>query len=282
MEGIMKFTRIFEIRLQRAGVSPTPITGETLVLQPTASDPSGVRALERHRLLVRSQVDGLVVLTGLAEDGQPFIPLADLTLRFELVQRDPMVGYALDLTPLHPLRQPTFRNLPSALELQLGERQGQLAEGSAKNASLAWVEIGSIASNWAQAPRRFVLSLQPRQVRWVYYIVAKRSDKLPRISDSVQSRAFDFDFTPLAAASTETAQDPVAQALVADNPDGKVYRFSSKRSPPTDGSVLMGLRLQLDGQNYISDLPPPPSHQLMNLPVLNSQPQDALYRVIRL
>jgi hypothetical protein len=282
MEGAMKFTRIFEIRLQRSGVSPTPITGDTLILQPTASDASGVRALERHRLLVRPQVDGLMVLTGLAEDSQPFIPFDDLTLLFELVRRDPMVGYVLDLSTLRPLRQPTFKNLPPALELQLGEHNGLVAEGSASNARLAWVEIGSISSGWALAPRRFVLELQPRQVRWVYYIVTKRSDKPPSISDSVPSRAFDFDATPLAAASTETAQDRVAQALVAENPDAKVYRLSSKRSPPTDGSVLMGLRLQLDGQNYISDLPPPPSDQLMNLPVLNSQPQDALYRIIRL
>jgi hypothetical protein len=45
---------------------------------------------------------------------------------------------------------------------------------------------------------------------------------------------------------------------------------------------MMGLRLQLDGQNYIFDLPPPPSHQLMSLPVRNSQPIGALYSVIRL
>jgi hypothetical protein len=49
-----------------------------------------------------------------------------------------------------------------------------------------------------------------------------------------------------------------------------------------DGKSQVGLRLLLDGQRYISDLPPPPLQQVMNLPVLNSAPLDALYRVIRL
>lgn len=280
----MKFTRLFEIRLQRTSASPTPtpITGDALFVQPTASDASGVRALERHRLLVRPQVDGLVVLTGLAEDSQPLIPFDDLTLLFELVRCDPMVGYDLDLSRLRPLRQPSFKYLPPALELQLGEKNGLVAKDSAANARLAWVEIGSISSGWVLAPRRFVLQLKPRQVRWVYYIVTKRTDKSPSISDSVPSRAFDFDVTTLDAASAEQAQDRVAQALVADNSGAKVYRFSSKRSPPINEVPLKGLHLLLDGQNYMFDLPPPPADQLMNLPVLNSQPQDALYRVIRL
>ena len=69
---------------------------------------------------------------------------------------------------------------------------------------------------------------------------------------------------------------------MAGSPEGRVYRLSSKRSPPLDGKSQAGLRLLLDGQRYISDLPPPPLQQVMNLPVLNSAPLDALYRVIRL
>jgi len=278
----MKFTRLFEIHLQRSSASPTPITGNSLIVQPTASDASGARALERHRLLVRPQVDGLVVLTGLAEDSQPLIPFDDLTLLFELVRCDPMLAYDLDLSRLRPLRQPSFKYLPPVLELQLGEKNGLVANDSAAKARLAWVEIGSISSGWVSAPRRFVLQLKPHQLRWVYYIVTKRTDKLPSISDSVPSRAFDFDVTTLDAASAAQAQDQdqVAQALVADNSGAKVYRFSSKRSPPINGSPFKGLHLLLDG--YMFDLPPPAADQLMILPGLNSQPQDALYRVIRL
>lgn len=278
----MKFSRLFEIHLQRSSESPTPISSDSLIIQPTAGDASGVRALERHRLLVRPLVDGLVVLTGLGEDSQPLIPFDDLSLLFELVRCDPMVGYDLDLSRLRALRQPSFKYLPPALEFQLGEKEGLLAEGSAAKARLAWVEIGSISTGWSSAPRQLILQLQPRQVRWVYYIVTKRIDKLPSISDSIPSRAFDFEMTPLDADSAEQAQDQVAKALVADNSGTKVYRFSSKRSPPINGSPLKGLHLLLDGQNYMFDLPPPPSNQLMNLPALNSQPQDALYRVIRI
>lgn len=289
----MKFIPLFQIGLRRGGITPTLISDKTLFLQPTAGDASGVRALQRHRLLVRPQLDGLVVLTGLAEDGTPFLSLADLRLRFDLCQSDPMVSYALDLSSLLSLRHPSFRNVPSALELQLAERTGIPTVPSLPSDlispqppspanRLAWVEIGSINSAWIQAPPSFFLTLQPRQVRWVYYVVTKRTDKIPSISDSVPARAFDFDVTPLAATSSELAQDLVAQALVADNPQAKLYRLCSKRSPPSDGNNLVGLRLLLDGQRYISDLPPPPANQLISLPVLNSQPQDAIYRVIRL
>ncbi len=289
----MKFTPLFQIGLRRGRITPTLISDKTLFLQPTAGDASGVRALQRHRLLVRTQLDGLVILTGLAKDGTPFLPLADLSLRFDLCRSDPMVGYVLDLSPLLSLSHPSFRNVPSALELQLAERAGIPTVPSLPSDlispqppspanRLAWVEIGSINSAWIQAPPSFFLTLQPRQVRWVYYVVTKRTDKIPSISDSVPARAFDFDVTPLAAASSELAQDRVAQALVAGNPESKVYRLCSKRSPPSNGNDLVGLRLLLDGQRYISDLPPPPSHQLMSLPVINSQPQDAIYRVIRL
>jgi hypothetical protein len=277
----MKFTPLFQIALRRGGSTPAPIGGDRLVLQPTATDASGERALQRHRLLLRPQPDGLVVLTGLADGGTPFLPLADLTLRFDLIRTDPLLGVAFDLTPLLALRHPTFRNAPAAFDLQLAERApGPPSPPSADR--VAWVEITSITSAWIQAPPRFVLSLQPRQVRWVYYVVTQRTDKIPSITDSVPTRALEFEVTPLASASTALAQDRVAQVLVARSPEGRVYRLSSKRSPPLDGKSQVGLRLLLDGQRYISDLPPPPTDQVMNLPVLNGTPLDALYRVIRL
>lgn len=277
----MKFTPLFQIALRRGGSTPTPIGGDTLALHSTATDAAGVRALQRHRLLVRPQPDGLVVLTGLADDGTLFLPLADLTLRFDLIRTDPLLGSAFDLAPLLSLRHPTFRNVPAAVDLQLAERApGPPSSPSADR--VAWVEISLITSAWIQAPPRFVLSLQPRQVRWVYYIVTQRTDRIPSITDSVPARALEFEVTSLASASTELAQDRVAQVLVAGSPEGRVYRLSSKRSPPLDGKAQVGLRLLLDGQRYISDLPPPPSDQAMNLPVQNGTPLDALYRVIRL
>jgi hypothetical protein len=277
----MKFTPLFQIALRRGGSTPTPIGGDTLAPLSSATDASGVRALQRHRLLARPQPDGLVVLTGLADDRTPFLPLADLTLRFELIRTDPLLGVAFDLTPLLALRHPTFRNALPAFDLQLAEgAPGPPSPPSADR--VAWVEISSITSAWIQAPPRFVLSLQPRQVRWVYYVVTQRTDKIPSITDSVPTRALEFEVTPLAAASSDLAQDRVAQALVAGSPEGRVYRLSSKRSPPLDGKSQVGLRLLLGGQRYISDLPPPPTDQVMNLPVLNGTPLDALYRVIRL
>lgn len=289
----MKFTPLFQIALQRGGSTPSPIGAALLALQPTAADASGMRALQRHRLLVRQQPDGLVVLTGLAENGTTFLPISDLRLRFELLRIDPMVGYVLNLAPLLSLRYPTFRNVPQALELELAEPVGIQVSPSLPSSQsppqppapanrLASVEIDSIASSWGQSPRRFVLTLQPREVRWVYYVTTRRTNKIPSITDSVPARGLEFEVTPLTAASNELAQDRVGQVLVAGSPEGKVYRLSSKRSPPLDGKALAGLQLLLDGQRYISDLPPPPSDQVMNLPVLNSPPLDALYRVIRL
>lgn len=277
----MKFTPLFEIVLQREGAVPTPISIDTIGLQTSSTDHAGKDALRRQRLLVRQRTDGLTVLTGLADDGMPFLPLTGIKLRFDLIPLDPLLGFAFDLSALFPLRIPTFSNAPSGLVLQLGERIDML-EPSTPTDLLASVEIGSITSDWIQTPPRFVVSLQPRQIRWVYYVVMHRSDRIPSIRDSVATRALEFEVTPLSAASNELAQDRVGQVLVVGSPDGKVYRLSSKRSPPMDGKAQVGLQLLLDDQCYICDLPPPHSDQVMNLPVLNSPPLDAAYRVIRL
>jgi hypothetical protein len=144
------------------------------------------------------------------------------------------------------------------------------------------VELRGLASSDVSNPSAYQLELPLRQVRWVYYVVTDRLDRVPSISDSDVSRAFDFDLTAFPVPTPSSVSDRVAEALLAAHPRAKVFRLNSKRSPPADGLPLKGLRLRMADQTCINDLPAPPSDQWMPWPVLNNPPQTALYSVIRL
>jgi hypothetical protein len=279
----MKFTPLFSLQIVQAGANPISIPSDQVSLQVSARHPSGQRALERHRLLLRPLPAGVRVLLSLNDDGTPFVAFDSLSLWFELVPRSVDLGCSLDLSTLQA-RRPALYQSPTdgSSSLTLSPQPVAPAEVPTGQPPLAWVEIRSLSSSDATAPRSFVLELPPRQGRWVYYVVTDRADKTPSISDPEASRAFDFDLTTFATPLAPGVSDRIAEALLASHPQAKVHRLSSKRSPPADGRPLKGLRLLLADQTCIADLPPPPTHQWMPWPAPNNPSQSARYTVIRL
>jgi hypothetical protein len=278
----MKFATLFTLQIVRAGSNQLPLPQGLAQLESSARHPLGERGLERHHLLLRQEADGLRVLISLEEDGTPFIAFDSLSLWFELHQQSADLAHSVDLTDLQARRPAIFRNTAANATLKLENEPGDQAAVPMGNPPLAWVELrGLAASDWV-TPRRFLLELSPRQVHWVYYVVTDRLDRVPSISDAVASRAFDFDLNTFARPQTAGANDRIAEALLAEHPQAKVHRLSSKRSPPADGLPLKGLRLSLADQTCITDLPPPPAHQWMPWPLPNNPSQAARYTVIRL
>lgn len=278
----MKFATLFTLKLVRAGTGEMPLPPDLAVLQPSARHPLGVRALARHRLLVRPDTDGLRVLLPLAEDSTPFITFDSLSLWFELHQKRADFACTMDLNALHAGRPAIFRSKPGVSTLGLDKQPGDATSVPNGKPPLAWVELRGLTDRDWQAPRRFLLELSPRQVRWVYYIITDRLDRIPSISDADTTRAFDFELTAFPASAPTSLNDRVAEALIATHPQAKVYRLHSKRSPPADGLPVKGLRLQLADQTCINNLAPPPADQWMAWPVPSNPQQTALYSVIRL
>ncbi|MFM1800287.1 MAG: hypothetical protein RLZZ117_2565 [Cyanobacteriota bacterium] len=279
----MKFTPLFTLQLVRAGASSLSIPSELVTLKASGRHPSGLRALERHRLLLRPLPDGVRVLLSLNEDDTPFVPFDSLNLWFELIPQGADLGCVFDLSTLRARRPAVYRSPPSGSStLILDAQPADPTEVPRGSPPLAWVEILGLSSSDAVSPRSFLLELPPRSDRWVYYVVTDRADRTPSISDSEASRAFDFDLTTFATPLASGANDRIAEALLAQQPQAKVHRLSSKRSPPADGLPLKGLRLNMADQTCIADLPPPPAHQWMSWPVPNNPSRMARYTVIRL
>ncbi|MFM7235328.1 MAG: hypothetical protein ACKOYK_00925 [Cyanobium sp.] len=278
----MKFATLFTLQMVRAESSQSPLPSGLALLQPSARHPLGQRALERHRLLWRPLAGGLRVLLPLQSDGTPFISFDSLTLWLELRRQRADIAYSMDLSTLEAHNPAIFRNTAGASTLTLESKPGDLLEIPKANPPLAWVELRDLASSAISNPPAYGLALPLRQVRWVYYIVTDRLDRIPSISDSDSSRALDFELTAFPLNTPASISDRVAEALLANHPRARVYRLNSKRSPPADGLPLKGLRLRMADQTCINDLPAPPNDQWMPWPVLNNPPQTALYSVIRL
>ncbi|MEB3156010.1 MAG: hypothetical protein VKO26_01060 [Cyanobacteriota bacterium] len=278
----MTFATLVTLQVARAGTPPIPFPESWLTLRPSVRHPDGQRALTRHRLLWRPLADGLRVSLPLQADGTPFIAFDNLNLWFELHRERADIAYSVDLNALEARRPAIFRGTPGTSTLTLDSQPADLSAIPTANPPLAWVELRGLASSDAANPRTYRLDLPLRQVRWVYYVVTDRLDRVPSISDSDSGRAFDFELTTFPVAAPPNLSDRVAEALVAAHPQAKVHRLHSKRSPPTDGQPLKGLRLRMADQTCINDLPAPPSDQWMPWPVLNNPPQTALYSVIHL
>src|SRR5688572_12285559 len=104
----MKFRRLFSIEVQH------DFHGEGHCLdvrvEPRAWHPSGLRALNGHRMLARELPTGIEVIATLRDDESPIVPLSDdLVLGFDLHVTNPDFALFTDFQLWAGLNKPTFR-----------------------------------------------------------------------------------------------------------------------------------------------------------------------------
>jgi hypothetical protein len=270
----VKYQTLLELRVAHDGYPDGRCTGVRIA--PRDWEPTGTRALERHRLLARPRPDGLDVLGRLDERGRPFLDFDDLTLSFDLLVSDGELALRTDLEPLRKLAAPTFRRARSGSELKLREGETRLPAHV-----LAGVELTDVDASWLRSPRLFVVPLEARQALWVYYVLTERRGEPPRIVDSDGQRGLQFASEPLTDATALAESDPVGADLLTRHGAQICYRLTSDRPLASLRAPLRGLALHRGDQLLVTDLPSPSirNHATLVL-AAGSKPRDALYSVL--
>lgn len=268
----MKHQTLLELRATHGGYPEGRCTG--VRIEPRGWEPTGTRALERHRLLVKPRPDGLDVLGRVDERGRPFLAFDDLTLSFDLLADDTDFVLRSDLERLRRLAAPTFRRARSGSELKLRDGETALAAGV-----LAGIELADVDASWLRNPRRFVVPFAAKQALWVYYLLTERKGEPPRIVDNDGQRALTFASEPLADAAALADSDPVGAALLARHATRTCWRLTSDR--PLASAPVRGLTLHRGDHLLVAELPSPSirNHATLAL-ATDSKPRDALYSVL--
>ena len=270
----MRYQTLLELRVSH-GAYPDGRCADVRI-EPRVWEPTGTRALERHRLIARHRPDGLDVLGRIDDRGRPFLDFDDLTLTFDLRVSHGELLLRSDLAPLRRMAAPTFRRARSGSALKLRAGKTRLPVGV-----LAGVEIGGIDASWLRSPRQFEVPLAARQALWVYYVLTRRKGEPPRIVDSDDRRGLRFASEPLADAAALAASDPVGAELLTRHGAQTCYRLISDRPLAPVRAALRGLSLQRGDQILVANLPSPPirNHATLAL-AAGSKPRDALYSVL--
>ncbi|MFV8751778.1 hypothetical protein ACNOYE_14630 [Nannocystaceae bacterium ST9] len=270
----MRHQLLVELRVQHDGYPKGRCTG--VQIQPREWQPSGTRALARHRLLTRPQPDGLDVLGRLDERGKPFLDFRGLELSFDMLVLERDFVLRSDLEPLRKLDAPTWRRPRSGNELKLKAGAAPLPAGV-----LAGIELTDVDAGWLRNPRRFVMVVPAKQALLVFYLVGRRNGATPTILTGEGSRSIGFVCESLPEVEDLASRDPVGAALVARHPGQPIHRLATEQAQAARSQALRGLALRLGEQTLLAELPTPSIHQHTTLALTaDSKPRDALYRVL--
>lgn len=270
----MKHQLLLALRVHHDAYPRGRCTG--LQVEPRSWSPSGARALARHRLLARPQLDGLDVLGRVDERGRPYLDFQDLSLSFDLVLRDHELLHRSDLALIRKVINPTWKRSRGGDRLKLRAGATRLP-----SPAFGGVELDKVDAGWLRSPRHFVIEIPAKQVLVIYYLIGPRGGPAPQIVDADGKRSLAFACETLVEGPELARRDPVGATLLAHHVDRSVYRLCSDRPVVTHPSALRGLGLKVGDRVLRTDLPSPAHHQHITIaPSAESKARDALYHVL--
>lgn len=272
----MRYQRLFDLRIDHGFC--TGARCSDVRIEPRAWHASGVRALARHRLVVRAQPGGLEIVGPVDGNDRPFINLADeLRLGFDVRVTGPDFAHYTDFATWPAIEKPVFHGSDPA-----GGALGLGSGPSPPQGVAAGIEISGINGAWLSAPPRFVLEFQARKALWVFYLITPRQTAaLPEIVDGEPLRALTFARRLLSPDNTSATADPVGYRLMASYPERRCFRMASDRLITGQRAPLRRLALHLGDEILLRELPNPSIHSHTTLKVEPSpEPCNSLFRVI--
>lgn len=247
--------------------------------------------LRRHRLVLKAEEDGTVLLAPVDGAGQPLLPFAaGTTLNFDLRVENDDFPLFTDTSSITAKQTPVYTNAAGQTPLLGGalvlvDRQA----GKPPRGSLAQAEIAGVESLVpSMTPAAFQVELAPRSVRWVYYVVSDLpaepaavfaildQETSPAPPPVVFSAAGSRDLV----ASPDPA-DPIAVALSARYPSMRRMRFVSDAAVACSERARRYLELHVDGNKVMEALPNPSVRALSRIDIGSPPaPVDGLHFVI--
>jgi hypothetical protein len=271
----VRYQPLFMLQVRHAGYPDGRCDHVQLVAR--SDDPSGERALARHRLLVRARPYGVEVMArveGQADTLRPTVALDGLSLGFELRAIGSGFATNTDLSAwANAAGVPHYAAVDDAGQLQLVEPGPSAAPGV-----LARIDIHAVRAAWLAAPPTFTLELAPRSAVWVYYLLTKRElGQEPHIEDGDRKHPLVFVRKRLTAANTPASVDPIGARLLQRNPEHRCHRLVSKRPVAWRQTARRQLSLYLGDELLIRELATP---ALQNSATLAKPSRETLYRVV--
>lgn len=269
----MKYQILFELRNAHGGYPQGFCSG--VRIQPSEKQPNGIRALARHRLITKPQLNGLTVLGCVDDRRKPFIRLDNLSLSFDLIVSDQEFALRTDLDPIRRLNSPIWVRRRSDTNLRLRSGESRLLPNV-----LAGVEITGIRSSWLRKPRHFIVPFAAKKTRWVYYLFTNRKGKPPRIVDKNRTRSLEFDESPTNDYGLINS-DAIAALLREGRDSRNCYRLVSRLPVSNEKTRVLGLALYSGDQLLIPQLPHPSIRNYASLDLsADSMPQEVLYHAL--
>lgn len=268
----MRYQLLFVLQVRHAGYGDGRCEHAQIVAR---SDPSGERALARHRLLVRARPHGIEVLARVDGQGDALrstVALETLSLGFELRAIGSDFATNTDLS--------AWANTTGVPQFETHAGQLQLTESgpSAEPGVLARIDVHGVSESWLAAPPTFTLELAPRSTLWVYYLLTKRGQgEDPHIEDGDRKHPLAFVRKRLTAANTPASVDPIGAGLLQRNPEHRCHRLVSKRPVAWRQAARRQLSLYLGDELLIRELATPSSR---NFAMLAKPPRETLYHVV--
>jgi hypothetical protein len=274
----MRYQRLFSIEVNH-GFYPNSACRD-LQIEPRSTDPRGVRALNRYRLLTRQRANGIEISTPLDDDDQPLIDFApDLELGFELRVNNPDFALFTDLSTWAELERPILQTVEGQLILALDD---EVQPAPRPHDVMAVITIDGIAASWLTDPPKFTVEFTSKSHNWVYYLVTHRVGT-PSI---VNPQAPSFAATELTAAEA-LADLAVKDAFArhSDPTDARCIRWISSEPIPATQDVLRNLELRLavdenplNDEVLVDELPNPSIRH--RLAPLDPNDPESLFHVV--
>jgi hypothetical protein len=274
----MRYQRLFSIEVNHGFYPSSPCRDARI--EPRSTNGSGVRALNRYRLLTRRWANGIEVATPIDDDDQPLISFApDLELGFDLRVDNPDFALFTDLSAWAGLDRPILRSVQGQLALSLGD---EVEPAPRPHDVMAVIAIEGLAASWLANPPKFTIEFSVRSRYWVYYLVTHRTGT-PGI---VNAEAPSFAATELSSAEA-LADLAVKDAFErnSDPTDPRCIRWISGQPIPGTQDPLRNLELRLavdenplNDEVLVDELPNPSLQH--RLAPLNPGDAESLFHVV--
>lgn len=280
----MKFFDVFAIRMRHSYYRDGRCLDCTL--EATADTQ---RILRNHRCVVRSEPDGIRVLTSRSDARIPLIPIPrGARFAFSLRVHNPDFALFTDLSALSQVVAPLYTNaeLGSGGNRQLVLKSRQVSQAVAP-AVFAEVEIliNDSLSNSTSGLTDFSIVFTAKQSTWVYYCVTDLD------TAAAELRIVDTDTTPISFSDTRRLNlkehpdphDTIAATLGTQYPEMQQFRFVSDAPVVSQQAARKRLQLRLGDARLADALPNPSLRNMARMAASRDEiaQQDVLFHVIK-
>lgn len=239
----MKYVPLFHISLRHAYYEDNCCPD--IVIK---ADASGMRTLNKHRLSVISNIDGITVLAPF-ENGVPVTEVSkEEVFSFVMILQNKRFFHYTDMTKAG--RAGVYENKGRGLELKLNtDLPGNLSAGV-----FGTIRLSNISSK--ETGREFYVQFSPRAVTWKYVLITDEVDAGAFSIEHAGLQDTKLEFKPAVKMKTGNT-DVLLKLLEQDYPEANKLLLESRSEIPFLRTGRKNIQLKKDNLVLVDHLPNP-------------------------